>query len=120
MARRAAQKRQEMWSLADDFKDQSMENIAESLRGQRTVAAEVDEAKFQRLLTRRSVYTDVVQQFSEGDIRQILLHSGNHVPTGMLVMEILTGDEIVAQPPAFFEQGDKKVSPPTIEMSKKR
>jgi catechol 2,3-dioxygenase-like lactoylglutathione lyase family enzyme len=79
-------------------------------------ADQIDEEKFQNLHKRRAIYGDIVQGFTDEDIKELLLKTNNSVP---LTIEILTqkrGENKFYQPPAFIENG-RLVKPESFIMN---
>ncbi|CAF1100084.1 unnamed protein product [Rotaria sordida] len=69
-------------------------------------ATEVDEAKFNNLIKRRTIYGDIMQGFTDEDIREALLITNNSVPLAVRILTQIRGENKFYQPPAFLENGE--------------
>jgi catechol 2,3-dioxygenase-like lactoylglutathione lyase family enzyme len=80
-------------------------------------ATSIDQEKFNNLIKRRFIYGDIIQGFTDEDIKEALLQTNNSVP---LTIEILTqkrGENKYFQPDSFLENG-KLVEPEPFIMDK--
>lgn len=118
LAHRALAMQAEFDDIAAAFKGQDAKIIARRL-GCKKPAIEVDEGKLHRLLTRKSVYGDIIQNESEESIKEILMLANNKLPMALRIMEIRGHEENIFQPPAFYEEGETKIVPETIHIAKK-
>jgi hypothetical protein len=79
-----------------------------------TPAAFADEELLAALVTRMSVYGDIVQNETKESLREILTLSGNSLPMATRFMKIRADVEGVrrVQAPAFYENGETLTKPP--------
>ena len=66
-------------------------------------ANQIDEEKFDNLLKRRSVYGDIIQGFTDDQIKEALLRTNNIIPLTIKYLQRKRGDKQYFQPPAFIE-----------------
>ncbi|CAF1422060.1 unnamed protein product [Rotaria sp. Silwood1] len=69
-------------------------------------ATEVDDAKFNNLAKRRAIYGDIMQGFTDEDIKEALLTTNNSVPLAVQILTRMRGENKFYQPPAFLENGE--------------
>lgn len=104
--------------MASALKDKEIKVIAKAV-GCKAPADKVDEEALKKLLVRKTVYGDIVQNETEESLREILLLSNNKLPMALKIMEIRGFENKVFQPPAFFEEGETKTVPEAIHVAKK-
>jgi catechol 2,3-dioxygenase-like lactoylglutathione lyase family enzyme len=68
-----------------------------------TPATEIDEDKFNNLVKRRDIYGDIMQGFSDEDIKEVLLKTNNFVPLAIKILTDKRGEEKFFQPSEFIE-----------------
>jgi len=102
--------------LMDEYAGRPVEEIAAALGASQT--AEVDEAKLQSLVTRRTVYGDICQSMTEEELKTVLLYADNNIEQAIDIITIHVGDDQNFSPPAFFEDGKEKFKPKTFRKSK--
>ena len=69
-------------------------------------ANEIDENKFHNLVKRRNIYGDILQGFSDEDIKEALLKTNNFVPLTIKLLAEKRGEKIFFQPAPFIENGE--------------
>lgn len=65
----------------------------------------IDEEKFNNLVKRRSIYGDIIQGFTDEDIKEVLLQTNNVVPLVIEILERKRGENKYFQPAAYIENG---------------
>jgi hypothetical protein len=81
-------------------------------------AAEVNEERYQNLCKRRFTYGDIMQGFSDEEIRDALLSTYNSVPLAIRILTRQRGDDRHFEPPAFYEKGEL-YKPKSFQTTKK-
>jgi catechol 2,3-dioxygenase-like lactoylglutathione lyase family enzyme len=69
-------------------------------------ATHVDEEKFDNLVNRRSIYGDIIQGFTDEDIKEALLQTNNFVPLTIEILARKRGENKYFQPASFIENGE--------------
>ena len=69
-------------------------------------AAKVNEKKFLNLCQRRSIYGDVMQGFTDPEIREALLRTRNRVPLAVGLLTQQRARKRFFQPPSFIEDNE--------------
>jgi len=118
IANKVRQRQDELVKLSAELKGCKAKVIAERLGLE--PATKVDEEKLKKLLVRRTVYGDVVQNESEDDIKDILALAGNSVPLAVKIMRIKAHEGSVFHPPAFFDGGKTKIVPESVYVAKRQ
>jgi len=77
-------------------------------------ANEIDQQKFENLVQRRTVYGDLLQGFTDEQIKEALLESNNHIPMTIAILEQKSGDNQYFQPASFIQNGQIIQSQPFI------
>ncbi|CAF0728130.1 unnamed protein product [Adineta steineri] len=88
--------------LVRKHSDEEFDNILKNT----TRANEIDEKKFNNLITRRSVYGDILQGFNDEDIKDALLQSNNCIPLTVKILARKRGERRFYRPPSFIEHGE--------------
>jgi catechol 2,3-dioxygenase-like lactoylglutathione lyase family enzyme len=81
-------------------------------------ATQIDEDKFSNLAKRRSIYGDIMQGFTDEDIKETLLNTNNHVPSAIKILTHRRGSNKFYQPPSFLENGEL-TKPESFTMNQK-
>ena len=71
-----------------------------------TAVTEVDENKYNNLANRRTIYTDILQGFTDQDIKNALLLTNNDVPLTVRVLTRKRGANKFFQPSSFLQNGE--------------
>lgn len=79
-------------------------------------ATELNEERYTNLCKRRFTYGDVMQGFTDEEIKEALLQTQNFVPFAIKILTKKLGSVRYFQPPSFYEHGELKV-PPSFTMS---
>jgi len=69
-------------------------------------ATNIDEEKFNNLIKRRSIYGDIIQGFTDEDIKEALLETNNTVPLTIEILAKKRGEKKYFQPASFIENGE--------------
>lgn len=95
--------------------DEEFQNIL----NETTPADHIDEEKFDNIRRRRSVYGDLIQGFTDEDIKQALIQTNNNIPLMIKYLEIQRGKTYFFQPVTFIENNDKVVEPEPFTVNQK-
>jgi catechol 2,3-dioxygenase-like lactoylglutathione lyase family enzyme len=81
-------------------------------------ANHIDQEKFDNLIKRRSIYGDIIQGFTDQDIKEALLQTNNIIPLTIQILEQKRGKDQYFQPPSFIENGQLIEPQPFVIQSK--
>ena len=79
--------------------DEQFQNILD----QTTPADQIDQDKFDNIRRRRSVYGDIIQGFTDDDIKQALIQTNNNIPLMIKYLDAKRGNNHYFQPMTFIE-----------------
>ena len=79
-------------------------------------ATELNQERFENLCKRRFSYGDIMQGFTDEEIKEALLQTHNFVPLAIKILTEKRGTVRYYQPPSFYEQGELK-KPASFNMS---
>ena len=79
-------------------------------------AIHINQKKFDNLVKRRSVYGDIIQGFTDQDIKEALLQTNNIIPLTIKILKLKRGKNQYFQPASFIEN-EKLIEPQPFIMN---